>query len=459
MIIDPTTSAFSTAVTHKRQLVAWLEARAVAESTPQISLSCEVFAHDRHNFSPVPYSGENSLTTLLDELQAFKWRPLYEDNRLVGLQRGAAQTVLGPGGQIALQGPACSDMHDAAQDLYHRLDELMSVTRVLDQQITCIGFQPKARREQMPRVPRKGYDILYSHMPETGSLGQDMLLRTASLTSTISYSSESDMVRKMRAALTLQPLVGSLFASSPFRDGWLASDFSFRNRIWLHTDPTRCAYTDFVFKDDFGFENYVNWALLVPMAFVRRDGVYHDLAGYTFYDLMSGKLSESHGLTATLQDWIDHLSMLFPPVRLNNGLELRGADMGHAEMVLGHGALWLGLLQDTQSLDAVEELTQDWSSFDRSQMYVDGPRLVLTSTVAGHSVYDLLVSLCEIARDALKRRAKSGLNEAYTDETNYLTPLEALLSYNVTQAQEMVRYFMDDWNTDVNAIFSVCKLK
>ena len=93
----------------------------------------------------------------------------------------------------------------------------------------------------------------------------------------------------------------------------------------------------------FGFERYADYALDVPMYFVWRDGKYIDCAGQNFRDFMKGKLPAMPGEKPTLTDWANHLTTLFPDVRLKKIIEMRGADAGPPEMLQALPAFWVGL--------------------------------------------------------------------------------------------------------------------
>ena len=136
------------------------------------------------------------------------------------------------------------------------------------------------------------------------------------------------MLKKMRVSLALQPIVTALFANSPFVDGKPSGYLSFRSHIWLDTDKARTGMLPFVFEEDFGFDRYVEHALDVPMYFVIRNHQYVNVAGESFRAFMRGDLPQLPGEKPTIKDWEDHLSTLFPEVRLKQFLEMRGADMG-----------------------------------------------------------------------------------------------------------------------------------
>ena len=58
---------------------------------------------------------------------------------------------------------------------------------------------------------------------------------------------------------------------------------------------------------------------------VMPKGRYVDLSGRSFRKFISGDLAELPGERATMKDWSDHLTTLFPEVRLKQYIEMRGA--------------------------------------------------------------------------------------------------------------------------------------
>ena len=112
------------------------------------------------------------------------------------------------------------------------------------------------------------------------------------------------------------PIVTALFANSPFIDGKPSGYLSFRSHIWLNTDPARTGMLPFVFDEGFGFDRYAEYALDVPMYFVIRNKQYINVAGESFRAFMRGELPQLPGEKPTVKDWENHLSTLFPEVRL-----------------------------------------------------------------------------------------------------------------------------------------------
>ena len=173
------------------------------------------------------------------------------------------------------------------------------------------------------------------YMPTRGRHGLDMMFRTATVQVNMDFADEADMIAKMRVGLALQPVATALFANSPFTEGKPNGYQSYRAEMWRDTDPDRTGLLPFAFEPGMGFERYVDYALDVPMYFVYRNERYIDVAGASFRDFLTGKLKALPGVRPTMDDWADHLTTLFPDVRLKRFLEMRGADAGLVRRALG----------------------------------------------------------------------------------------------------------------------------
>ena len=134
----------------------------------------------------------------------------------------------------------------------------------------ALGMSPKWTLAQTPVMPKGRYQIMARYMPKVGTRGLDMMFRTATVQANLDFSDEADMVRKLRVGLALQPLITALFANSPFTEGKRNGFLSMRSEIWRDTDNARAGMLPFAFEAGMGFERYVDYALDVPMYFVKR---------------------------------------------------------------------------------------------------------------------------------------------------------------------------------------------
>ena len=161
------------------------------------------------------------------------------------------------------------------------------------------------------------------------------------------------------------------------------------------------------------------------MYFVKRGDKYIDVAGQSFRDLLAGKLPALQGGRATLSDWANHLTSIFPEVRLKRFLEMRGADSGPWQRLPALPAFWVGLLYDQRSLDAAWDLVKPWSPADRQQLREEVPRLGFKARIGGRTTLDLAKECLELARAGLKRRNRR--NADGSDEAIYLKPIEVFV--------------------------------
>jgi glutamate--cysteine ligase len=289
------------------------------------------------------------------------------------------------------------------------------------------------------------------YMPTKGNLGHDMMLRTCTVQVNLDFSSEADMVQKMRVAVALQPLATALFADSPFTEGKPNGYLSYRSHIWTDTDPDRCGMLPFVFEDGFGFERWIDYILDVPMYFIYRDGNYLDVSGKSFRDYMAGTLPGFEGQFPTMADWTDHMTTAFPEVRLKHFIEMRGADAGPWKNLCALPAFWVGLFYDQAALDAAWDLCRDWTDEEREQLRADVPRHGLKTPFRGGTVQDLAIEALRISRRGLVARARTDRNGK--DESVFLDVIDEIAQNGVTLAEKSLAAFNGEWAGDIDRIY------
>ncbi len=330
--------------------------------------------------------------------------------------------------------------------------EVKAVGEALGIGFLGVGFSPLWTRGETPRMPKGRYGIMTAYMPKVGKLGLDMMYRTATVQTNLDFASEADMVKKLRVSLALQPVAAALFASSPFTERALNGWKSYRSAIWLDTDKQRSGMLPFAFEPGMGFERYVDYALDVPMYFVFRDGRYLDASGKSFRDFLAGRLDVLPGERPQIDDWADHLSTIFPEVRLKRFLEMRGADAGPAARVAEVSALWVGLLYDATALDAAYDLIKGWTAAERQALRDGVPKEALATPFRGGTVGDVARQVVEIARHGLGRRNRR--NSTGASEQIYLEAVAETARSGVTFADRLIVECRDQWGGDVAQVFT-----
>jgi glutamate--cysteine ligase len=445
----------ATPIESRDQLVDALASGSKPRERWRVGTEHEKFGFYRKDCSPVPYDGERGIRRLLELMEGLLgWEPILDQGNIIGLSDpvGMGAISLEPGGQFELSGAPLDTIHQACREVNGHLAQLRECAEPLGIGFLGIGASPKWTLAETPVMPKSRYRIMASYMPKVGHHGLDMMFRTCTVQANLDFSDEADMVQKMRVGLALQPVVTALFANSPFLEGKPNGYLSYRAEIWRDVDRDRTGMLPFAFEDGFGFERYVDWALDVPMYFVKRGDTYFDVAGKSFRDLIAGRLSNGlGGERATVSDWKNHLSTLFPEVRLKSYLEMRGADAGPSRRIYALPAFWVGILYDNEALDGAWEMVRDWTAEERQRLRDEVPKTALKTAFRNRTVLDLARDALALARGGLERRRR--LNSEGHDETIHLSELEEIVATGETPAERLLYAYDHDWHGNIDEVF------
>jgi glutamate--cysteine ligase len=399
------------------------------------------------------YDEPGGISDLLGALTEYGWQPVVEGGNVIALSGPDGAVSLEPAGQLELSGAQREHLHETCAETGRHLAQAKAVGEKLGLCFLGLGMWPDKTRAELPVMPKGRYAIMLNYMPKVGSLGLDMMLRTCTIQVNLDYQSEADMVRKFQVGLALQPLATALFANSPFTEGKPNGFLSFRSHIWSDTDHDRTGMLPFVFEDGFGYERYLDYALDVPMYFLVRDGKYLDVAGQSFRDFLDGRLPGLPGEKPRVSDFIDHLSTIFPEVRLKSFLEMRGADGGPWNRICALPALWVGLLYDDNALAAAWDEVKDWSLDARQRLRDSVPKLGLNAeTPTGETLGALGKRILAIADSGLNARAR--LNASGDNESGFLDPLREVLASGKTPAERLLERYHGAWKGDISRIYA-----
>ncbi len=412
----------------------------------RIGAEYELFGVSPATGCAVPFEGARGVRRILEKMLADpNWSPLCEGDQLICLiGRDRSNITIEPGAQIELSGAPMANLEAVAAELIHYVEQLHAATRDWDMDFIGIGMHPVSRTEAIPFVDKCRYAIMAPYLKEKGMLSEVMMKATATVQVNLDYTDEADAMDKLRTAMGITTLVSAIFAHSPLSGGRPNGFLTRREHVWRHTDPDRCGLLPFAFKEDASFEDYLDYALGVPMMFVVRDGRWIPMEGIPFGDY----LRRGHaGLRATGEDWDLHQSTLFPEVRLKQYLEMRGADAQPPHLVLAVPALWTGILYDAAARRAAWALVGDWQFEERLALHRDICREGLQARVRGKPILGLARELIRIAAAGLR---------AQGEKTAPLGPIEALvLSQGKTPAGILLEKW-EGWHQDVRRLIKYC---
>lgn len=434
----------------KDQLEEYFHAAGKPRERWRVGTEYEKVGIDRSTGKAIPYSGPRGVESILKRLiERFGWEPEEQDGHIIALSRDNAQITLEPGGQIELSGEPCDSIHCTYAEFTQHIRELLEVSEPLGVVFLGLGMQPVSRLDEIEWVPKKRYRIMAPYMPKVGRLGQRMMKQTATVQANIDYRDEKDAMVKFRTGMGLTPIFISMFANSPICDGQLNGYRSYREHIWTDTDKSRSGMLKFAFSPDVSFAHYVEYALDVPMYFIVRNKNYIDMTGTTFRQFLA---YGCNGERATLDDWHDHLTTLFPETRIKRYIEVRSADSQPPELMPALSAIVKGAFYESDCLDAAWDLVKDWTWDERMQVYLDSHRDALAARIKRYSLLDLSKELLQIALEGLRRQKM--FNALGEDETIYLEPLDKLLALGKCPADLLIEKWQGELDQDIRKLIA-----
>ena len=424
-----------------------------SEHNLKIGVEHEKFILNKNTLKAVSYQEHNGIKNILEKLTTMGWTPLYDDNQqtIIALKRGKEAITLEPGGQIELSGAPLDTIHETCEETTNHLKELKKVGNELNFILLGMGVEPNLSLDDMPWMPKQRYGIMKKYMTQVGSLGHHMMKRTCTNQVNIDYSSEEDMTEKLRLMFNLESIATAMFANSPFDQGNISKYKSLRSHFWHHTDSDRTGLLPFVFENGFSFEKYTDYAINVPMYFIHRNHKYIDMTQYTFKEYLNENSNDQDD-TILLKDWEDHLTTLFPQVRLKQYLEIRSMDACNWDLICSQPAFWIGILYDDEVLDKVKEITESWKNKDREYLNKIVPQEGLQSTFKEKKLISFAETFFELSKKGLQKRNQLSKNGEF-DESIHMKDLEQNLQNGCSPADCLINKFNSNWNKSVMPIY------
>jgi glutamate--cysteine ligase len=439
----------------KEDLVRYFQSGAKPREKWRIGTEYEKVAVSARDGRALPFSGPGGIEEILKRLiERHGFEPDDERGRIIALKGERAPITIEPGGQIELSGEQCETIHCAHQEFSKHIEQLVEIGHELDATILGLGMQPISRIDEIDLLPKDRYRIMYPYMARKGRLGQRMMKQTAGVQANLDYRDEAHAMRMLRVSMGMVPLVYAMFANSPLSDGALNGYQSYRGHIWTDTDRDRCGALEFVFRDDAAFEDYVEYALDVPMYFIERDHKYVNLTktpGITFRQFMDRGWGKER---ATVEDWTSHLTTIFTEVRLKKYIEVRTADSQPPVLMLSLPALFKGILYDGDCMSGAWDLVKGWSFNERLALTDAAHKMGLEARAGRIKLQELALELLNIAMAGLVRQ--HALNDRGEDEGVYLLRMLDQVRMGHSQASLTIDRWKGRWNYDVQRLVEGC---
>jgi glutamate--cysteine ligase len=363
----------------------------------------------------VGYQGRGGIRELLDALARKGGGAQHkhkENGQPVAVIGNDASVTLEPGGQLELSGAPSASLAAVQKEIEEHLAAVRSESR--GARWLAAGYRPFGSRDDVPWMPKGRYAAMKMSLGPRGPLALDMMLMTATVQANLDWSDEQDLAEKVRAATAVSPVVSAIFANSPIVDGRESGYLDFRYQVWRETDPARCGLLQNMLEPGWSYRRYVEWALDVPMLFVRRGTDYTDARGQTFRQWMqTHRLANGEEVHPQFANWVDHLTTLFPEIRVKRVLEVRGADVVPLPLMMSLPALWVGVLYDADARAAAWELTRRWTFAELLDFQAQVARSALSARgPGGVTAQELARELLAVAGRGLASWAKvSGFDE------------------------------------------------
>jgi glutamate--cysteine ligase len=412
----------------------------------RVGLEHERFVYPRGTSQPVGYAGAKGIGALLSALEPAGYKPFKDapDGPTIALTKQRLTVSLEPGGQVELSGSPFRTAREAHAESLQNAADVRTAATAVGLAPVCFGYRPWGTTADMQWMPKARYAAMRQTLSSRGRLARDMMLMTCTTQVSLDWANEADCARKVTLAARLAPVLVALYANSPLVAGQPVGWQSYRSRVWNEVDPARCGYFPALIDGSFSYQAYVDWALDAPLLFLRRGGRYES-PDVTFRAL----LAEGYGGTPALaSDWTDHLSTLFPEVRLKAVLEVRSADSGSVATAGALAALWRGLLYDKQALEEAGRLLPKLSFAEHLAFHAQAQEFGLHGTLG-------TTPILELARDMV-RLAREGLLRLDPEDASLLDPLEETVRTGRSPADVLLATFEKD--KDPAALLAVAAL-
>ncbi len=425
-------------IDNKEKIIKYFKSGIKENKNFKIGIEHEKFLFNRITNKRVSYE---EIKNMFKGLMEFGWKPIFEKENVIGLNKGKKNITLEPGNQIELSGDKLNNIHEGCSESQNYLFELKQVTKKLNIEIVSAGFDPISKLNEIPNNPKQRYALMTKNMPLGGEHSLDMMYRTCGTQLNIDYNSEEDFIKKFKVVNSIVPVSIALFANSSIVEKKNSNYLSYRSKVWQSTSRGGLPK---LFFENLDFEKYAQYVVNFPILFIQDKNNYISGKKYIFKDFMEGKINEIDNRLPTESDLAVHLSTIFTENRLKKYIELRSMDTCGWECLCAGPAFNIGILYG--NLDEVHDIISGWETDKIINAYLEAPQKGFNTQLMGKDLLYWSSILLNLSRKGLENRdilSKKGNNESI-----FLSHLQKVIDNKTTNADHMISKFSENENLD-----------
>ncbi len=428
-------------ITSKEKIIEHFELGIKKVKNFKIGIEHEKFLFDNQDNKRIDYE---KIKKMFDALLEFGWKPILENDNIIGLTNDKKNISLEPGNQIELSGEKLNNIHEACAESHDYLFELRQVTKKLNINIVSSGFDPISKLDEIPNNPKQRYKLMTKDMPLGGELSLDMMYRTCGTQLNLDYDSEKDFVKKFLVVNSIVPISIALFANSSIVEKKNSKYLSYRSKVWQNTSRGGLPK---LFFEKLNFEKYADFVMNFPILFIKEKKEYISGKKYTFKDFMDGRINEINNRLPNESDLSTHLSTIFTENRLKKYIELRSMDTCGWDCLCAGPAFYTGMLYG--NIDEVYELVSKWDKNKIINAYLEAPKKGFNTQLMGKDLLYWASNLLNLSRKGLEFRDIA--NKSGKNETIFLNHLQKVIANKTTNADHMINKFSK--KEDLNELY------
>ncbi|KOV68524.1 glutamate--cysteine ligase [Streptomyces sp. NRRL WC-3618] len=419
------------------------ELRSVFEKSTSrelVGIEVESAALDPRTGLGIPYDGAAGIGAYLAHMVSVTGgEPLHDCGFLVGVRLPDGGLIsLEHGGAVEYSSPPVACVADLMDLTRRTLAQFAENADRFGFALVPGSQYPFTTFEEVRWMPHSRTSIMREHFESLGNegmFGPRIMSMILSTQVSFDFTSPVDLAEKLRVQAAASTPAAALFVNAPMDGGEPCGALSRRMQFWSRADPARTRVIPVTLREDFTIDRFIEWALTLPM--VHRglpDGSRQRVTPVPFATLLEKGFDD--GTKPDLQDWRDHLSQIFPDVRLRDTLELRAVD-GPPYPALGAvPAFWSGLTYDAAARASVWELLRGISPEQHLQGLDDIAVRGMDAQLAGRPMRDLAAELLRLSESGLRAQIAAGRERE--EAAAYLEPLKEVVRTGETFADRVL---------------------